>query len=125
MGLFGDNYELRKEWVNDFKNGIGEKPFQFVRDAYKPAGVEFKHDYPREAPIELTAFPEYETFLGGGSCVGGGGAGAARVSPVLQVVVEVNGLIMHQPASNMSADSLSYSGGSRWTPLAAHRFTHR
>ena len=124
MGLFGANHAMREEWVSEFKNGTGEKPFQFVKDAYKPAGVEFKHDYPLEAPIELTAFPEYESFLGGGSCIGGGGTGAARVSPVLQVVAEVNGcLIMHQPAYNMSADSLSYSGGLRWTPRASHRFS--
>lgn len=124
MGLFGENREMRKEWVKEFKDGNGEKPFLFVRNAYKPPGVDFKHEYPREAPIELTAFPEYETFLGGGSCVGGGGTGAARVSPVLQVMAEVNGcLIMHQPAYNMSADSLSYSGGLRWTPRAAHRFS--
>jgi hypothetical protein len=123
-GLFGENHELREEWVKDFKNGTGERPFQFAKDAYKPAGVEFKHEYALEAPIELTAFPEYESFLGGGSCVGGGGTGAARVSPALQVVAEVNGcLIMHQPAYNMSADSLSYSGGLRWTPRAAHRFS--
>jgi hypothetical protein len=124
MGLFGANHEMREEWVNDFKNGTGEKPFVFVKDAYKPAGVDFKHDYPLEAPIELTAFPEYESFLGGGSCIGGGGTGAARISPVLQVVAEVNGcLIMHQPAYNMSADSLSYSGGLRWTPRASHRLS--
>lgn len=124
IGLFGENYELRKEWVEEYRNGIGEKPFEFRKNAYRPAGVQFKHVYPKEAPIELTAFPEYETFLGGGSCIGGGGTGAARVSPAWQVVAEVNGcLIMHQPAYNMSADSLSYSGGLRWTPLAAHRFS--
>jgi hypothetical protein len=124
MGLFGTNHEMREEWVKDFKNGGGEKPFVFVKDAYKPQGVEFKHDYPLEAPIELTAFPEYESFLGGGSCIGGGGTGAARISPTLQVLAEVNGcLIMHQPAYNMSADSLSYSGGLRWTPRASHRFS--
>jgi hypothetical protein len=124
LGLFGENYEVRKQWVEDFKNGTGEKPFEFVRDAYKPAGMEFKHDYPREAPIELAAFPEYETFLGGGSCIGGGGTGAARISPALQVVAEVNGcLVMHQPVNYMSADSLSYSSGLRWTPSAAHRFS--
>jgi hypothetical protein len=124
MGLFGANHEMREEWVKDYRDGSGEKPFLFVKNAYKPAGVEFKHDYPLEAPIELSAFPEYETFLGGGSCIGGGGTGAARISPVLQVVAEVNGcLIMHQPAYNMSADSLSYSGGLRWTPRASHRFS--
>ena len=123
MGVFGENYELRKQWVQDYKEG-GEKPFQFVRDANEQDGVVFEHEYPKEAPVELTAFPQYESFLGGGSCIGGGGTGAARVNPVLQVVAEVNGcLIMHQPAYNMSADSLSYSGGFRWTPRAAHRFS--
>src|SRR5208283_7582 len=99
IGLFGENYEMRKEWVEDFKNGTGEKPFEFQKNAYKPAGVDFVHVYPKEAPVELTAFPYYETFLGGGSCIGGGGTGAARLSPAFQVVTEVNGcLIMHQPA---------------------------
>lgn len=124
IGLFGENYELRKMWVDDFKNGSGEKPFEFQKNAYLPAGIEFKHVYPKEAPVELTAFPYYETFLGGGSCIGGGGTGAARLNASFQVLAEVNGcLIMHQPAYNMSADSLSYSGGLRWTPLAAHRFS--
>jgi hypothetical protein len=123
IGVFGANYEVRKQLVQEFKDG-GEKPFEFVRNAYKPAGVEFKHDYPREAPIELTAFPEYESFLGGGSCIGGGGTGAARLNHALQIVAEVNGcLIMHQPTYNRSADSLSYSGGLRVTPLASHRFS--
>lgn len=124
LGLFGEDYELRKEWVAEYKNGTGEKPFEFRKNAYRPAGVEFKHVYPKEAPVELTAFSEYETFLGGGSCIGGGGTGAARLNASFLVVVEVNGcLIMHQPQSNMSADSISYSGGLRWTPMAAHRFS--
>jgi hypothetical protein len=123
LNLFGDNYELRKELLAEYRAG-GEKPFQFVKNAWMPAGVEFTHTYPKEAPIELTAFPYYETFLGGGSCVGGGGTGAARVSPKLQVITEVSGCtIMHQAAENISADSLFYGGGFRWTPLAAHRFS--
>jgi hypothetical protein len=92
MGLFGANREMREEWVKDFKNGSGEKPFVFVKDAYKPAGVEFKHDYPLEAPIELTAFPEYESFLGGEVALGAG-----------------NGCGAHQP------DAAS-PGGSEWLP---------
>ena len=124
IGLFGENYEIRKQLVADFKDGSGEKPFVFVKDAWKPAGVDFSHPHPKEADIELTAFPYYESFLGGGSCIGGGGSGAARVNPKLQVITEVSGcLIMHQPASNMSADSLFYGGGFRYTPMAAHRFS--
>lgn len=122
LNLFGSNYELRKLLLEDYKNGGGEKPFQFVKDAWKPAGVDFSHPRPKEADIELTAFPYYETFLGGGTCIGGGGSGAARVNPKLQVITEVSGcLITNMPHSNVSADSLFYGGGFRWTPRAAQR----
>ena len=67
--------------MEDYKNGNGEKPFVFVKDSWKPAGVDFNHPHSKAADIELTAFPYYESFLGGGSCVGGGGSGAARVNP--------------------------------------------
>jgi hypothetical protein len=124
LNLFGTNYELRKQLFEDYKNGSGEKPFVFVKNAWMPAGVDFTNPHRKEADIELTAFPYYETFLGGGSCVGGGGTGAARVSPTLQVLTEVSGcLIMHMPQSNISADSLFYGGGFRWTPMAARRFS--
>ena len=124
LGLFGENFEVRKELVADFKDGSGEKPFQFVKDGWMTPGVEFSHPHAKEADIELTAFPYYESFLGGGSCIGGGGSGAARVNPKLQVITEVSGcLIMHQPANNMSADSLFYGGGFRYTPMAARRFS--
>ena len=124
LNLFGQNYEIRTQLLEDYKNGTGEKPFQFVKNTWMPAGVEFSHPYPKEASIELTAFPYYETFLGGGSCIGGGGSGAARVNPKLQVITEVNGcLIMNMPYSNYSADSLFYGGGFRWTPRADKRFS--
>ena len=86
---------------------------------------QFEREYPKEADIELTAFPVYESFLGSGQkCVGGGGSGASRVNPSLQLVGEVSGcLIMHMPAANQSGDMLFYGGGVRWTPLAAHRIS--
>ena len=124
LNLYGEDYEIRNRLFEDYKNGSGEKPFQFVKNAWIPKGVEFSHPHPKEATIELTAFPYYETFLGGGSCVGGGGSGAARVNPKLQVITEVSGcLIMNMPHSNYSADSLFYGGGFRWTPAAARRFS--
>lgn len=123
IGLFGDNYIERKQLLADYRDG-GEKPFVVVKDSWKPAGVEFTHTYPKEAPVELTAFPYYETFLGGGSCVGGGGTGAARVSPGLQVITEVSGCtVLHQSPYNVSADSLFYGGGFRVTPWAAHKIS--
>jgi len=118
IGLFGQNLDARREFLADYKAG-GEKPFQYVRlPKVEP------ESYPKEAPIELTAFPVFETFLDGGKgpCVGGGGSGAVRINPRLQVVTEVSGcLVMHMPEANQSGDSLFYGGGLRSTPLAAHR----
>jgi hypothetical protein len=120
LGLFGDAYRLRKELVADYKK-TGEKGYIYI----KPDKSEsFSQTYPKEASIELLAFPLYETFLGGGSCVGAGGSGAARINPQWQALAEVSGcLIMHQPTANQSADSLYYGGGTRWTPLAAHKIS--
>jgi hypothetical protein len=120
IGLFGRNFLIRKELLADYKK-TGEKAFEYVRPVQTRTGP---RALPKEATIELTAFPLFETFLGGGSCIGGGGSGAARVNPQLQVVAEVSGcLIMHMPAANQSGDSLFYGGGLRWTPRAAHRFS--
>jgi hypothetical protein len=77
--------------IEDYKSGWSEKPFVFVKNAWMPAGVSFNHPRPKEADIELTAFPYYETFLGGGSCIGGGGTGAACINPKLQIITEVSG----------------------------------
>jgi hypothetical protein len=119
IGVNADEYRVRKELLAEYKAG-GEKPFEYVR---LPKPEDDDREYPKEADIELTAFPVYENLLGTGhSCVGGGGSGATRVNPSLQLVGEVSGcLIMHMPAVNESADSLFYGGGVRWTPLAAHR----
>ncbi|HYK35506.1 hypothetical protein [Alloacidobacterium sp.] len=119
IGLNVDEHRIRKELIAEYKAG-GEKPFEYIR----PAVPEIEREYPKEADIELTAFPVYETFLGGGNCVGGGGSGASRLNPNFQLVAEVNGcLIMHMPAANQSGDSLFYGAGLRWTPLAAHHIS--
>jgi hypothetical protein len=124
LGLFGHDGKVRRELVNEYKAGLGPKPFLFERRSSSDRGVEFERTYPKEAPIELAAFSVYESFLGGGTCVGGGGSGAARVSPTLQVVTEVSGcMVLHLPQSNQSADSLFYGGGVRWTPRAAQKFS--
>ena len=121
IGIMRENYLLRKELVEDYKHGSGEKPFEFVR---RPPDERDPEDYPKEAPIELAAYPYYEKFSDGHNCIGGGGSGAMRVNPGLQIVSEVNGcLIMGMPAYNDSADSLFYGSGIRWTPLADHRLS--
>jgi hypothetical protein len=123
LNLYGENYVVRKELLREYKEEGGEKTFEFVKRT-PLTGVEFHKSFPLEAPIELEAFPVYESFLGGGSCVGGGGQGAARVSPKFQIVAEVNGcLVMHMPQSNQSGDSLFYGVGPRWMPHAAERYS--
>jgi hypothetical protein len=122
LGLFGQSHEIREALLNDYKEG-GPKPFEFVKRSSLD-GVEFKHTYPKAAPIELAAFPVYESFLGGGSCIGGGGSGATRLSPTWQLVAEVDGcLVMHMPNYQQSGDSLFYGGGPRWTPRASKHFS--
>jgi len=124
LGLFGESWEIRKALLAEYKQGIGPKPFEFVKRSSADYGIEFKHTYPKEAPIELAAFPVYESFLGGGSCIGGGGSGATRLSPAWQLVVEVDGcLVMHMPNYEQSGDSLFYGAGPRWTPRAAKHFS--
>jgi hypothetical protein len=118
IGLFGRNHLIRKELVENYRK-TGEKGFEYVRPQRSEEESSFSH--PKEAAIELTAFPSFESFLGGGSCIGGGGSGAARINPNWQFVSEVSGcLVMHMPAYNQSGDSLFYGGGLRWTPRASH-----
>ncbi|HEX8818084.1 MAG TPA: hypothetical protein VF753_21525 [Terriglobales bacterium] len=122
IGVFGQNFQLRKQLLAEYKR-TGEKPFQYVRRENYAEG-NFHRDYPKAAPIELTAFPLYEKFLGSKGCIGGGGSGASRIDPQWQVLAEVSGcLIMGWPASNQSGDSLYYGGGFRWTPQASHHIS--
>ncbi len=110
MGIVGENFRIRQELLADYKT-TGERPFEYIR----PVKLE-PESYPKEAPIELTAFPVFEAFSDGGAgpCVGGGGSGAARINPEWQVVTELSGcLVMGMPQGNQSGDSLFYGGGLR------------
>ena len=119
-----DAYETRKELVKAYREGSGEKPFVYAKQPSDFDNVEFVRTYPKAAPIELSAYPYFESFLGGGNCIGGGGSGAARLSPTWQFVAEVDGcLVMGFPTYNQSGDSLFYGAGLRWTPRASRRLS--
>ena len=123
MGIFGENFVKRQEMLADYKYNGGPKPFEFVRRPNDSSAVDPNHIYPNAAPIELSAYPNYEHFSGR-NCIGGGGSGAARLSDELQIVAEVNGcLIMGFSKYTESGDSLFYGGGPRWTPMATHRWS--
>src|SRR5260370_15160531 len=55
------------------------------------------------------ASAHYETLLGGGSCIGGGGSGALRIRPSWQIVSEVSGCLVINMPKNESGDSEMYS----------------
>ena len=116
-GLFRENYTLRKKLLEEHRAGDA-KPFEFVKTS-----EESKGPFPLEAPIELMASTHYESFLGGGSCIGGGGTGAFRISPSWQIVGEVTGCLVINMPKNESGDSEMYSGGARWTPRASARIS--
>ena len=123
MGLFGENFVKRQQMLADYKYHGGPKPFEFVRRPTDSSDADPGHEYPKVAAIELAAYPNYERFSGR-NCIGGGGSGAARLSPAWQIVTEVNGcLVMGMAHYNQSGDSLFYGAGPRWTPLASHRYS--
>ena len=123
IGIVGENFIIRKQLLADYRAGIGPKPFEFVRRPNNSSDTDPNHIYPKAAPIELAAYPNFER-INGRNCIGGGGSGATRLSQDWQIVAEVNGcLIMGFSKYTQSGDSLFYGAGPRWTPRATHRWS--
>jgi hypothetical protein len=123
-GLFGANHTERKELVREYKDGVSGAPYGPHTAAERALmNKDVENVRPLEAPIELNAYSMYESFLGGGSCIGAGGAGAARVNPAVQVIAEVNGCLVINMPKNQSGDSTMFAVGPRWTPRATHHFS--
>ena len=81
---------------------------------------------PGVAPFEFTAAPEFSTYLGeghGGSCMGGGAAGALRLAANWQFVVDVGGCKLLGLEKSLSGDSLSYLTGVRRVYQASSRWS--
>ncbi len=74
------------------------------------------------APFELSVPFEYLQFPGN-RCVGGGAAGAFRVSPSWQIVFDVTGCNLFDLEKNVSGDVLEYRAGPQWTPRSASRWS--
>jgi hypothetical protein len=124
IGIVGENFAIRKQLLADYRYHGGPKPFEFVKRQPDPVSADPNRVYPKVATIELAAYPNYERFSDGRNCIGGGGSGAARLSPTWQIVAEVNGcLVMGVSHYTQSGDSLFYGAGPRWTPLASHRYS--
>ena len=44
LGLHGEDFQIRKELVREYREGSGERPFEFVRRSPDINGVEFHHN---------------------------------------------------------------------------------
>ncbi|MDR3749456.1 MAG: hypothetical protein P4M04_15145 [Acidobacteriota bacterium] len=123
-GLFGEYRAERKQLVREYKDGEISAPYGPHTAAERALlNKDVENVKPLAAPIELNAYSLYESFLGGGSCIGAGGSGAARVNPAFQIVAEVNGCLVINMPKNQSGDSTMFGVGPRWTPMATHRFS--
>jgi hypothetical protein len=81
---------------------------------------------PGVAPFEFTMSPQFRAYVGDdhkGSCAGGGGSAAIRLTEQWQFVVDVSGCKLLGLEQNLSGDSLSYLAGARWTARASARWS--
>jgi hypothetical protein len=120
-GLFGKNFVARSDEIRERKqdpDGFSVRNALLAPTSQSPARV-----YPKEAIFEMEAGAHYESFLGGGSCIGGGGSAAFRVAPAWQIVTDFSGCLIINMPVNQSGDSIFYGAGPRWTPRASHYFS--
>jgi hypothetical protein len=120
-GLFGHEFVARSEQIRQRKqspDGVSA-----VNTSLAPAPHEPARAYPKVATLELQASAHYESFLGGGSCIGGGGSAAYRVASAWQIVVEASGCLVINMPVGQSGDSIFYGAGPRWAPRAARYFS--
>jgi hypothetical protein len=118
LGINGENNKLRKEMLRDYDDGAGPALFEYTPPKKRSGEATI---YPLAAPIELESSAHYETFLGGGSCIGGGGSGAVRIKPSWQLITEVSGCLVINIPHEQSGDSMLYQVGIRRTPRASRR----
>jgi len=127
-GIFRDDFMLRSDYIRAKKDGTWEGPnyVQQWRDFYHiDTGIDWQpHSgaFPKIPDFELIAnLPMYESFLGGGSCIGGGGSGTISLGSQWALVSDMAGCLIINMPHHQSGDSFSYMFGPRWNPRAAHR----
>jgi hypothetical protein len=127
-GVFRDAFDLRSEYVRARRDGTWEGPgyVEQWRDwNHIDTGIDWRPHvgpYPAVPDFEVIAnLPMYETFLGGGSCIGGGASGSISLGNHWALVSDMAGCLMINMPHHQSGDSFSYLIGPRWNPRAAHR----
>lgn len=115
---FSNALRLKVPWYRDSRGGIlpGHYRAPHVMEPEAP------REFPKAAPIEITALPFWTRFAGT-QCSGGGGQAAFRLSPSWQVVGQLSGCQLRDLAPNTTGDTLTYAIGPRWTPLSERRLS--
>lgn len=115
---------FRMPWHRDNRTGS-----EYYHAPDKVAGNTFSPQVnppPGVAPFEFSAAPLVNTYLGnghGGTCAGGGAAGALRLASSWQFVVDIGGCKLLGLEKNFSGDSLSYLAGVRRVYRASSRWS--
>lgn len=113
---FSNAMRFKAPWYRDSRGGILAENYRapYVLEKEGP------REFPKAAPLEITALPFWTRF-DGTQCAGGGGQAAFRLSTQWQLVAQVSGCQLRDLNPNNSGDSLTYVIGPRWTPMAERR----
>jgi len=127
-GIFREAFLDRSDYIRAKKDGTWEGPGyvqQWRNFNHIDTGIDWQPHtgpYPLVPDFELIAnLPMYETFLGGGSCIGGGGSGSISLGSQWALVSDMAGCLIINMPHHQSGDSFSYMFGPRWNPRAAGR----
>ena len=112
---FANAMDWRPPWYRTSRAGIlsyraSEESAQANNSVRSPAG-----ELPDTAVLEVVPVAVWRQF-GSKACVGGGAEAAWRFAPEWQLLATVSGCKLFGLAENVTADSLVYQLGPRWTP---------
>jgi len=122
---FANAMAFRVPWYRETRDGIfAEETWSSHARTVASQRPYDASEYPELAPFEFMATTRHEFYTGPnsvGSCQGGSGTVAFRISNSWQIVAEVGGCRVTGLAENFSGDSLTYLIGPRWAPAANRR----
>ena len=129
-GIFHDAYIMRSDYIQGRKAGTWDGPGyvqQWREFNHKDTGIDWRPHtgpYPTVPDFEVIAnLPMYESFLGGGSCIGGGGSGSISMGSKWALVSDMAGCLIINMPHHESGDSFSYMFGPRWNPRAGQKIS--
>jgi hypothetical protein len=115
---FANVLDSRPPWYRTSRAGIlSYSPMSEIQSAPSTENPE----RPVSASLEFAPVPVWRQF-GGNTCLGGGAEAAWRFASDWQLVATVTGCKMLGLEENVSADTLLYQVGPRWSPASEGRW---